>query len=310
MGVSVETETNEVFLALCPFHANTDTPAFAVNKHNGLWICYRADCWGASGGRLELLVTKLSKRNPIEALRFIEKRGDESKIPLSSQLDDMFTPKRLPILPQMKIDELKDNFWSSTKAQRYMRERGFEKQAMIDFEVGFDPAVMMKGGRAIPMVIVPIHDPEGNPIGVNGRSLKGKFFKLSKGIPRNEVIFNTHRAKREPYVIVTESQFDAMRIHQAGYPNAVSFLGSHISPEQYQTLRRYFTKIIVMTDNDDSGRKMGMNLAGAMKDVRVEWASHSHDEVYPHDAKDAGDMTDEEIRHCVKNAVPHYEYVS
>lgn len=310
MGVSVETETNEVFLCLCPFHANTDTPAFAVNKHNGLWICYRADCWASTGGRLEILVAKLSKRNPVEALRFIEKRGDESKVPLSSELDNLFAPKRMPILPQMKIDEFKENFWSSVKAQKYMRNRGFEKQTMFDFEVGYDPSVMVKNTYKLSMVIVPIHDTEGNPIGVNGRSIEGKFFKLSKGIPRNEIIFNMHRAKHEPTVIVTESQFDAMRVHQAGYPNVVSFLGSHISPYQYSLLRRYFNKVVILTDNDDAGRKIGHNLAGALKDVRVEWAMSSYDEVYPHGAKDAGDMTDDEIRYCIRNAVPHHEYVS
>lgn len=308
MGISVETETYKVFLAYCPFHANIDTPAFAVNKESGLWLCYRSDCSGARGGNLELLVARLSKRNPIEAIRFIEKKGSESKRPLSSKLDDMFAPKRMPIMPQLKLDELKDNFWSSVRAQKYMRDRGFTKQTCEDFEVGYDPKVMMRGGSTMPMVIVPVHDHQGNPIGVNGRSIEGKFFKLSKGIPRNEVLFNLHRAKREPVCVVTESQFDAMRVHQAGYPNAVAFMGSYISKEQYDLFRRYFKKLVVMTDNDPAGRKAGQNLAAGLREIRIEWAAWLQDEVYPHDASDAGDLTDDEIAYCVRNAIPHHEY--
>jgi hypothetical protein len=32
--------------------------------------------------------------------------------------------------------------------------------------------------------------------------------------------------------------------------------------------------------------------------------------IYPHDAKDVGDMSDEEIKQCIKNAVPHFEYAN
>lgn len=310
MGVSVASETNTDLLCYCPFHSNSDTPAFAIGKDNGLWLCYRSDCYGSTGGSLETLVARLSKRNPVESMRFIEKKGDESRLPLSSKLDEWFEPKRLPIFPQLKVDELKDNFWASTKAQVYMRDRGFTKQTMIDFEVGYDRAVPFRKGITMPMVAVPIHDHDGNPIGFNGRSIEGKYFKLTKGIPRNEILFNLHRAKYEPTVIVTESQFDAMRVHQAGYPNAVSFLGSYMSPTQYELLRRYFSKVIIMTDNDDAGRKAGHNLAAALRDVKVEWAVWSWDEVFPHGAKDAGDLTDDEIVACIRNAKPDYEYSS
>jgi hypothetical protein len=45
-----------------------------------------------------------------------------------------------------------------------------------------------------------------------------------------------------------------------------------------------------------------------MKDIL--WASYEYGKIYPHDAKDAGDMTDEEIKACIKNAVSDIEYRS
>jgi hypothetical protein len=40
------------------------------------------------------------------------------------------------------------------------------------------------------------------------------------------------------------------------------------------------------------------------------WASYEYGKIYPHDAKDAGDMTDEEIKACIRNSVSDIEYKS
>lgn len=273
-----------------------------MSKTKGLWLCYNAGCEAASGGTLLQLVTNLSKRTEQEALRFINKKGGETKIPLSNELDKMFMPERMPIFPQMLIDEFKNNLEVSDRPIVYMHGRGFSWDTIKHFEAGYDPNK--------DMVVVPIHDHEGNPIGLNGRSIENKFFKLSKGVPRNKVLFNLHRAKRYPTVVIAESQFDVMRIHQAGYPNAVCSLGSHVSKEQMALLNRYFERLIIMTDDDDAGRKTGHNLAGAMRTMRIEWAVWDHETVYPHDAKDAGDMTDDEIAHCINGAISHFEYTT
>jgi hypothetical protein len=53
-----------------------------------------------------------------------------------------------------------------------------------------------------------------------------------------------------------------------------------------------------------------MIIAQSLKNKDVSWAMHSNKEVYPHNAKDAGDMTDAEISFCIKNARSHVEYVS
>ncbi len=58
------------------------------------------------------------------------------------------------------------------------------------------------------------------------------------------------------------------------------------------------------------GRDLGAKIAGNLPRKRVMWASYEDKIVYPHDAKDAGDMTDQEIRQCLRNAVPNFEYTS
>lgn len=302
LGIEVAAETEKAFLCYCPFHPNHDTPAFAVNKHDGTYICFNASCTANRGGGLPRLVIYKTGSEYMQAMRFIAKKGSETHQPLAAKVEALRAEERWPMLPQMKIDDLREQFWSSDRALRYMREqRGFEDGTLEVFEVGYDPKK--------DMVVVPIHDSQGNPVGVNGRSVEGKKFKLTKRIPRNKVLFNLHRAKQAGgTVIVCESQFDVMRIHQAGFPNAVCMLGSYISADQAYLIRRYFERVIIMTDADKAGRKMGHNLSAQVRGMRVEWAIWDWGVIYPHDAKDAGDMTDEEIKQVINNAVSDVSY--
>ena len=302
-GVDIEAETTTDFSCLCPFHDNTDSPAFTISKSKGLWFCFVPDC-DSNGGTLMQLVLALTSRTDQEALRFIMKKGSETKRPLAEELHELFEPERMPLFPQMLIDEFKDNLWSGVdwRGREYLHGRGFNDDTLKHFEAGYDPSKMM--------VVVPIHDHKGNPIGINGRTIKGKYFKLSKGVPRNKVLFNINRAKRYPTAIFCESQFDVMRLHQAGFPNGVCSMGSHVSKEQMALLNRYFERIVVATDADAAGRKTGNILAGTMRTMRIEWAVQGKGVVYPHSAKDIGDMTDQEIKRVIEGAIPHFEYQS
>ena len=122
-------------------------------------------------------------------------------------------------------------------------------------------------------------------------------------------MFNIHRAKRiGDHVIIVESSFDAIRVHQAGFPNVVATLGGHISNDNISLLNKYFNKITIMTDADQAGRELGLDISRRLRMKNILWASYSYGKIYPHEAKDAGDMTEDEIKQCIKNAVSDIEY--
>lgn len=299
IGVEVTGETHAVYFGYCPFHSNRDTHAFAVNKDSGLYICFNPSC--GRKGHLVYLVQLLTQRTESEALRFIDKKGGETRYDVSSIIDNMFKKEGLPLFPQMKVEELHNNLLESKRAQEYMEGRGFTIDTLKDFEVGYS--------EAKDMVVVPAHDNKGQPVGLIGRSIEGKRFHNSKGLPRNQIVFNLHRAKTYgATVIIVESSFDAMKVHQAGFPNVVALLGSQVSSDQFRLLERHFSRIIIMTDADKAGREAGKAIAAGLEGSLVEWAVNKLGEVYPGDAKDAGDLTDEEIRHVIKNSISNFEY--
>lgn len=328
-------ETNTHFLCYCPFHGNTDSPAFAVDKALGLWTCFNPGC--TSSGTLEELLRLRAKLNPFQAIRLINKYKHESRVPFSDRLKEvMKKDDPFPSMSQSKVEALHEAFWTSP-ALEYMHGRGFTDETLKYFQVGYSPK------REYPppyksrpdMVVVPMHDIKGNPVGVVGRSITDKIFKNSTRLPKSRTAWNIHRARRcGETVIVCESTFDAMRIHQAGYPNVVALLGGHASPEILEQLNQNFSKIIIMTDFDKrryepnckrcrsikfkynevkcvghrDGRDLGRELVQGMPAKRVMWAAYDDTCVFPHNAKDAGDMTDEEIRQCLKNAVSNLAY--
>jgi DNA primase len=173
------------------------------------------------------------------------------------------------------------------------------------------------------MVAVPVHSPDGIPVGVVGRTASSthKVFKNSVGLPTSKTFFNIHRAKRESStVIVTEASFDTLAVHQSGYPNVVGNLGGHMSPEKLYLLDRHFDKIILFLDNpviDASGRTLGEKIAKVFsKRKDVSWAKTDNwlSGWYPDDLKDASailqEFGEDHIRQTIEGAIPIWEYES
>lgn len=302
LGLELVGETNNDFLCYCPFHSNRHTPSFSISREKGAYICFNPSC-GEAGTIVELVKKTLSK-NEYEAIRYIAAKEAEAIDNFDDMLNSMFEEKpAFEEFSQDTLDKLYNNLGLSESARQYLNARGISEQSMHDFKLGYSDNMNM--------VITPVHSPDGTPIGLVGRSIEGKAFKNSTNLPKSKTLFNLHRAKRiGSHVIIVESNFDAIRIHQAGFPNVVATLGGFLSKEQHHLLNRYFNKITIMTDADEAGRELGMSIANKLRNKDILWASYSYGKIYPHNAKDAGDLTDEEIKACISNAVSDIEYRS
>jgi DNA primase len=302
IGLDIVGETSNDFLCYCPFHSNRHTSSFSVSREKGAFICFNPSC--AESGTLVELIKRTMDKNDFEALRFISYKENESLENFDELLNEALEDKPEFIeFSQDKLDVLYNELGSSQIAKDYFLSRGINEQSMHYFRLGFS---LQQG-----MVIVPVHSPDGMPVGLVGRSISDKRFKNSTNLPRSKTMFNIHRSKKVgDHVIIVESSFDAIRVHQAGFPNVVATLGGHISKENIHLLNRYFNRITIMTDADLAGRELGLSIASRLKNKDILWASYTYGKIYPHDAKDAGDMTDAEIKECIKNAAPDIEYRS
>jgi len=300
VGVKISSETSTDFLCLCPFHDNHYSPSFAISYEKGLYVCYNPSC-DARGTLLDL-IQKAGDMNYFQALRLVDSMKKEANNHFDEDLAALMEDKpEFEEFDQNVLDNLHANLLSDTKGSDYFLSRGINLDSMKHFQLGYSTS---QG-----MVTVPVHSPTGIPVGLVGRSVEGKRFKNSTNLPRSQTMFNLHRARRESAtIIVCESSFDAIRIHQAGFPNVVATLGGSLSKENVQNLNKYSSSIIIATDADEAGRKLGREIATKLKNKDILWASYENEVVYPHNAKDVGDLTEQEISQCIKNAVGNFEY--
>ena len=302
INVEIFSESGNDFVCYCPFHKNTDSPSFAVSYQKGLYVCYNPMC-NARGQVLDM-VKSLTNRNDFEAMRYIYSHKLNPQQVMEEELASLLDDKpEFEEFSQATLDKLYTDIVTSPRAVDYFRSRNIFTEAIDYFKLGYS--------EKQDMVTVPLHSPDGLPVGIIGRSIEGKTFKNSPNLPRNKTMFNLHRAKRQGgTIIVVESSFDAIRLWQAGYPNAVATLGGSISDININHLNKYSSTLVLMVDNDSAGRALGYNIATKLKNKNVLWAHYDENNIYPDSAKDVGDMTDEQIKMCIKNAIPHFEYAT
>ena len=274
-GVNIEKELDTDFIIFCPYHNNFRTPAGEVSKTKGTFLCFSCH----TTRDLVSFIKEFTNRTYFEALRFISSKG--KNIDIEKEIN-----KSLINVPEYKMfDELitkrlNTNALSSPRAMSYYERRRVTKESVVKFGLGYS--------EKQDMTTIPIHSPDGILVGFVGRSIEGKEFKNTPGLPKSKILFNLHRVKTSNKVYVVESSFDAIRLDQVGF-SAVATLGANVSNTQIELLQRYFNNIIVIADNDEAG--------GNMKDKIIEKLKSRVSVIQLNiEYKDIGDMDDAAIR--------------
>lgn len=220
-----------------------------------------------------------SARSYFESVRFIKSKETESDL-LQEVGKKLVDKPDFVQYDQVLIKRLNQQALESPRAMRYYAGRLITEESIKKFALGYS--------EKQDMVTVPVHSPDGMEIGFVGRSIEGKEFKNTPGLPKSKTLFNIHRVKASSKVYVVESSFDAIRLDQCGFP-AVATLGANVSSSQIDLLKKYFNNIIVIADNDEAG--------GNMKNRIIERLGSrvtviKLDKQY----KDIGDMSDDAIK--------------
>lgn len=275
VGVSIESEVDSDYIVFCPYHGNHRTPAGEVDKTSGTFFCF--SCHHVTN--LIEFIMHMSGRTYFEAARYIKSKETESSIEV--EIDKrLYAKPQYVQYDQVIIKRLNQQALESARAMRYYSGRLITEDSVKKFSLGYS--------EKQDMVTIPVHSPDGVEVGFVGRSVEGKDFKNTPGLPKGKVLFNLHRIKTSSKVYVVESSFDAIRLDQCGFP-AVATLGANVSNIQIELLQKYFNDIYVIADNDEAG--------GNMKDRLIEKLGNrvtvvTLDKQY----KDIGDMDDESIK--------------
>ena len=274
-GIDIEAEYGTDYIIFCPYHNNNRAPAGEVSKESGLFFCFGCQ---TTRSLIELIM-HMTNRTYFETVRFIKSKETETNI-------EAVVNKALHQMPdfvqydELLIKRLCKQAIDSPRAMTYFEGRRLTKESVIKFDLGYS--------EKQDSVVIPMQSPDGMSIGFVARTIEGKEFKNTPGLPKSKILFNLHRVKASKIVYVVESSFDAIRLDQVGFP-AVATLGANVSSSQIELLKRYFTGVVLVADNDEAGAIMSERLTEKMGNLVTVI---SPDKKY----KDIGDMTDDEIR--------------
>ena len=274
-GIEIEAEYGTDYIIFCPYHNNNRTPAGEVSKESGLFFCFGCQ---TTRSLIELIM-HMTNRTYFETVRFIKSKETETNI-------EAVVNKALHQMPdfvqydELLIKRLCKQAIDSPRAMTYFEGRRLTKESVIKFDLGYS--------EKQDSVVIPMQSPDGMSIGFVARTIEGKEFKNTPGLPKSKILFNLHRVKASKIVYVVESSFDAIRLDQVGFP-AVATLGANVSSSQIELLKRYFTGVVLVADNDEAGAIMSERLTEKMGNLVTVILP---DKKY----KDIGDMTDDEIR--------------
>lgn len=274
-GIDIEAEYGTDYIIFCPYHNNSRTPAGEVSKESGLFFCF-----GCQTTRTLIeLIMHMSGRTYFEAIRYIKSK--ETETDLESVVNKALHSKPDFIqYDELLIKRLNKQALDSPRAIRYFEGRNINKDSIIKFDLGYS--------EKQDSVTIPMQSPDGMTIGFVARTIEGKDFKNTPGLPKSKILFNLHRVKASKTIYVVESSFDAIRLDQVGFP-AVATLGANVSSSQIELLRKYFNNIVLIADNDEAGSIMADRLSEKIGNMLTVIRP---DKKY----KDIGDMTDDEIK--------------
>jgi len=277
-------------VGLCPFHSEK-TPSFTVNPDMGIFKCFGCGKGGdlfsfvqqrenvsfmeamrilADRAGIELSLSGKSENNSAVGRADIAKVNDWAARWFRGHLLD-------------------GRLGATTRT--YVADRGIADEVAEQFELGLAidgaPSIVDAGRRAgfgvalleaadlirrredgrpyetfRNRLIFPIRDPMRRVIGFGGRTLvddRAKYLNTRQNalFDKGRSLYGIDRARESVVsagrVVIVEGYTDCIAAHQAGFPETVATLGTALTDQHVDLLRRYTEQAVFLFDSDSAG---------------------------------------------------------
>ena len=280
------------YIGLCPFHSER-TPSFTVSPDKGIFHCFGCHESGDLISFI-IKIDNLTFIEAIEKIAEqagIEIEYDQSKSFESSQ-DDALKESVRHILYQIRLQftQLLD---TSPSAMNYLTRRGLSDETIKSFHLGyaapafnplkwseeqrFTTEQLKKTGlffqteqgalrsRFKNRIVFPIIDEMNRTIGFGGRVFEldqqgAKYVNSEESIVFNKrqtlygISLAKSEIKKQKYTILVEGYMDVLICHQYGFKNVIAIMGTALTTEQAQKIKRLSSSIILCMDSDSAGQ--------------------------------------------------------
>ena len=326
---------------LCPFHAEK-TPSFGINAEEKLYYCFGCQ----ASGDIIRFVEHTHHLDFVGAVEFlagrygIELHYDDAKVgqerARKAELHDAM--EKAVAYYHDRLLNAKD----AGQARGYLRSRGYDREVVERFRIGWAPddwdalcrainvapdvltdtglGFVNKAGRKQDTfrarVMFPIFDPAGRAVAFGGRILPGADGPKYKNSPetklysKSRILYALNWAKddaaRTDEIIVCEGYTDVIAFFEADMPRAVATCGTALADEHFRLLKNFAPRIVLAYDADAAGQSAASRF--------YEWEQRYEVDVAVAALPPGADPADlarsdpEALRRAVKEAKPFLEF--
>ena len=275
------------YKGLCPFHADTN-PSFSVNPEKKICKCFVC----GSGGNAINFYSKIKNISYTEAIRELAKKYKINIKEYNTSTNENYE-KFYQIMEDTHNFFMEKIFLQDSRgALEYLSNRGLDTNLIKEHQLGYAPPkwselyelLNSKGyddkdllalglikkseeGRIYDAfrnrIIFPIFSPSGRIIAFGGRTLEKDnsvpkyinspdtpIFKKGKNVYGIERAINI---KNKNYSILMEGYMDVLSANIFGFNTSIAPLGTALTEEQAQLIKRYTSNILLSFDMDKAG---------------------------------------------------------
>ena len=271
------------YFGVCPFH-DDHSPSMSVSPEKQIYTCFSCH----ATGNVFTFLMNYEHIDFREALKYLgEKVGvNVSGIQIkqkSNKFDKLYEAYRF------SVKYFQNNLSSSYGkiAKSYLLGRGINDEIIKEFEIGlsldsrddltkllvkkeYDLVTLNRIGLSSDdhdiyndRIMFPLYDVSGNVVGFSGRIYKdngqNKYLNTKETdiFKKGEMLYHYHIAREEcrlkKSVIVMEGFMDVIRASTIGIKNTVALMGTALTKEQINLLKRLSNNIILCLDGDGPG---------------------------------------------------------
>ncbi len=291
------------FFCVCPFHDDTN-PSMSVSRDKQIYRCFSC---GASGNVFNFLMDYEHK----EFREVLKELGQKIGINTSNIKINKTSTKydKLYDAYNLSVKYFQNNLVSSIgrSAREYLKQRKITEDVIKEFNIGLsldkkDDLTKLLSSKGYDIktlndiglstdnrdiyddrIMFPLHDTYGHIVGFSGRIYRNvdqsKYIntKETKIFIKGHCLYNYHVAKdavrTSKNVIIMEGFMDVIRASTIGYKNVVALMGTALTKEQINLIKRLSKNIIICLDGDEAGKnaakKIGEVLTKEELDVKI-----------------------------------------
>ncbi len=298
------TQKGKNYFGVCPFHED-HSPSMSVSPEKQIYKCFSC---GATGNVFTFLENYLNISFAEAVSLLANQLGIAIQTPLLKKKVDQYQ-KEFDLM-NLALRFFQNNLYSKEgeRARLYLKERGLLEGTIKEFSIGlaldknlffslfskkeYSDSLLENLGLISRnetqfydvfqnRIMFPIHDLDGHVVGFTARcylyDMTPKYLNTKETylFKKGHILFNYHRAKENvrltKQVLVVEGNMDAIRLSSVGIKNVVALMGTSLTKEQIEALKKLRSQIVLMLDNDEAGERATFQIGTLLEENHISF---------------------------------------